>query len=86
MSNVKSVTLSLAQKPGVFPSMVQDRVHVSNLADKATITLINQLGQVVQTWKASKQATLFINGKSKGNYLLLIEQSGERYTEKIILQ
>ncbi|MCA0382540.1 MAG: T9SS type A sorting domain-containing protein [Bacteroidetes bacterium] len=86
ISNVKSVTLSLAQKPNVFPSLVFDRVQITNLADNANITLINQWGQVVQTWKASKQATLFINGKSKGSYLLLIEQSGERYTEKIILQ
>ncbi len=90
-SEVASVNTVRNTKLSVFPNPVQDNVKISHSKASvgATIKLLTTDGQQVKTFNVQSgavQTSLIVNDLSRGHYIIVFENDGEKSTTKFIKQ
>ncbi|MGH1435436.1 MAG: lamin tail domain-containing protein [Lewinella sp.] len=76
-----------AQGVELFPNPVADQLTIRGEVEFEALSLKNELGQTLRTWKASgTQASVDISSLPAGMYFLELQATGEKVTRRIIKQ
>jgi PKD repeat protein len=73
-------------KPTLYPNPASQQVRFSNIPSGATISFVNQMGEVVKNQLVEDNETVNLSGLSKGLYVVLVKSGGKLYTEKLVIQ
>ena len=79
--------VAVAQGVELFPNPVADQLTIRGEVEFEALSLKNELGQTLRTWKASgTQASVDISSLPAGMYFLELQATGEKVTRRIIKQ
>lgn len=85
-TGVKLVIVGVLSRPLVTPTLSQGTISVRGASAQSTVSIINSMGQVIISRKVNDTSMFDLQGYAKGTYYVVIqEQEGRRFTEKIML-
>jgi hypothetical protein len=85
-TGIKLAIVGVLSRPLVTPTMSQGTIWVRGASAQSTVSIVNIMGQVVLSRKVNDTAVFDLQGFAKGTYYVVIqEQEGRRFTEKIML-